>query len=415
MGFLLDSCIIPGTVRSGVPFDIQIKYKLCTIETRNPDGNLQHFKGYDGIWWHYTNIIHTCIEYWVWKLTAMGLSFMENLPDHPSRGSLYENEIKVKQDGRSFISPGDEFTYTWHGTIEDLLGHELTTPTTVELGWSIFGYIYGWYEPSDWWPYDWNPPENFFDFSRVCWIKQSIQVLPPPPPFPAPIFKKDLCSVSKTTVSPSETFTITVAIENKNETSGSYSIGYYCEGNYGELGTGTIAGYETKTNITFNVTANQLAHREITESQYLSFSIIVSNAQEETDRWTPSAIAVIVTAPPPPTASLSGIVSDKKTGAKLAGVSVAIDSYSTSTNSSGYYAFQNLEAGSYTIKFSKSGYWEEKRSITITSGQNILDIAMTPTSEPPPIAPTEVPWAWLGIGALAIMALALIPKKEKVK
>jgi hypothetical protein len=82
-------------------------------------------------------------------------------------------------------------------------------------------------------------------------------------------------------------------------TAGNYDIHCYCAGNELSLASGTIAGYGTKKQ-SFPVTANQLTLQPITNSQYLTFSIVLYNDQGETDRWTPAAVAVIVEAPPPP-------------------------------------------------------------------------------------------------------------------
>jgi hypothetical protein len=278
------------------------------------------------------------------------------------------------------------------------------------LAWSLYGLIYGWYEPSDWWPWNWIPSENFLDFSRVCWIKHSIQVdvLPPAPDFPDPTFNVDLCSVSKTTVAPNEQFTIRVTIKNQNETGGSYSIGCYCEGNYLALATGTIGAKESHF-VPINVTANQLAQRLITTSKYLAFTIAVSNDQGETDRWTPAAIAVIVSTPPE-IANLTGLVTDKQTGAGIAGVSVTILGYSASTDSSGSYTLQGLEPGPYDITFSKFGYWDEIKSKTLASGQNILSITMTPTTEP---QPGKTPWGLIAAGAAGIVTIVVVASKMR--
>jgi hypothetical protein len=407
MDFVLNECIFPSSVNAGEPFVIKVVYKLCTIETRN--GDLSHFPGYDGIWWRYI-FAQQEIEYWVWKLVEMGLTFMENPPANMNQTKMLTGEIKVDSHGRSGISPGDKFTYTFSGTIEQLLGRQFSTPTTINLAWSLYGLIYGWYEPSDWWPWNWIPSENFLDFSRVCWIKHSIQVdvLPPAPDFPDPTFNVDLCSVSKTTVAPNEQFTIRVTIKNQNETGGSYSIGCYCEGNYLALATGTIGAKESHF-VPINVTANQLAQRLITTSKYLAFTIAVSNDQGETDRWTPAAIAVIVSTPPE-IANLTGLVTDKQTGAGIAGVSVTILGYSASTDSSGSYTLQGLEPGPYDITFSKFGYWDEIKSKTLASGQNILSITMTPTTEP---QPGKTPWGLIAAGAAGIVTIVVVASKMR--
>ena len=56
------------------------------------------------------------------------------------------------------------------------------------------------------------------------------------------------------------------------------------------------------------------------------------------------------------TGTLFGVVTDASTGAPIQGVAVSLNGASTSTNSSGAYAFAGIVPGSYTIIFSKSGY-----------------------------------------------------------
>ena len=49
----------------------------------------------------------------------------------------------------------------------------------------------------------------------------------------------------------------------------------------------------------------------------------------------------------PEKATLWGIASDATTGSPVAGINVALGSYSTSTDSSGKYEFLNIEPGTY--------------------------------------------------------------------
>jgi hypothetical protein len=401
MDFILDSCILPASVTAGVPFDIKIVYKLCTIEIRNPGGDLQYFPDYDGIYWRYTNLIHSQLESWVWRLNNLGLLLLENPPEILSQGQMYAKEIRVDNHGIDGAAGGSILTYNFHGTIEQLLGRQFSQPATVNLAWSIFGQIYGWYAKDNW-PWNWNPTQNYLDFSRVAWILHSIQVNVPPLT-PDPIFNLDLCSVSKTAVAPTEQFSIKLSLQNQNETAGSYEIVCYCSGNQLTLATGTISGYGTKSH-TFNVTANQLAQTAITSSQYLSFSIAVLSNENETDRWTPPAIAVIVEAPPE-TANLSGRITDKQTGAGIAGISITADGYSTTSDSTGLYSLNGLAPGPYTIEFSGADYWPETKSKTLVTGNNILNIAMTPSTE---AQPGNVPWQVVAAGAASVAGVILV-------
>ncbi|MBA7558670.1 hypothetical protein ES708_00277 [subsurface metagenome] len=65
--------------------------------------------------------------------------------------------------------------------------------------------------------------------------------------------------------------------------------------------------------------------------------------------------------PPPGLANLYGKVTDAETGYPLEGVRVSINGLTTYTNGSGYYGFEGLTPGSYTITFEKEGYETEVR------------------------------------------------------
>lgn len=394
--FILNECFIPDKVNVNEVFDLKITYRVCTIEERNPEGVLDNFDPiYDGIYFYKFGIFPQAIRYWLWRLSELVF-----LP--PSGAGAIHH-------GRAKFAASTKFVYTFHGTIEELLGWKPTQSQSVDIVGKLYASHYGWYEPSDRWPYNWNPPINFFELTpdpAVVINKTILVTMPSPPPYP--IFNIDLCSVSKATVAPNEKFDIKVTLENQNEGSGNYSISCYCEGNYTELAVGTIGGYKTKSH-TFNVTANQLAQRSIINSQYLAFTVAVFNDEGETDRWTPAAIAVIVTEPPE-TASLSGRVADKQTGAGMAGVSITALGYSASTDSAGYYTLDGLAVGPCDVKFSKAGYWDQTKSITLRTGENTLNITMAPTTEPPP---SETPWGLIGLGAAAIVGLGIILSRIK--
>ena len=57
-----------------------------------------------------------------------------------------------------------------------------------------------------------------------------------------------------------------------------------------------------------------------------------------------------------PTASLYGLVADSVTGYLLSGVKVTINSTVVYTDTYGYYLFEGLTPGNYTITFEKEGY-----------------------------------------------------------
>ena len=62
-------------------------------------------------------------------------------------------------------------------------------------------------------------------------------------------------------------------------------------------------------------------------------------------------------APPEPgKANLYGKVINAETGSSVAGVTVTVDGFSDTSDSSGNYSILNLEPGSYSGVASKSGY-----------------------------------------------------------
>ena len=403
--FVTDECIIPDEVDVDEVFDIKIVYKLCTIEERNYNGILDHFpSSYDGGFYKtYYEMVVPYIVYWIWRFSQLDFWVLKGIVSP-------EYEIQ-RSHGRASLSPPQKFTWNFHGTVSDLLGEKPAESGLVKVGWALSGKNYGWWENNDFWPYNWQPPYNFFEpcqggaeLTKDIWVN-----LVPTPPYP--LFNSDLGSVLKESVTPDESFGIKVSIVNQNHYSGAYSIDCYCLGHRTTLKEGTIGGNQIKTE-TFYVTVNQIAGQQITETRYLSFEIRVSNINGETDRWQPGDIAVIVTEPSE--VSLSGKVTDKITGLALQGVYVSIAGRSTSTNSSGIYSFEDLEPGTYEVEFSKAGYWEETKSKRLLTGPNSLNLAMTSEDQPHP-EDGEIPWALIGLGGLAAGGLALVLSNIKKK
>ena len=60
--------------------------------------------------------------------------------------------------------------------------------------------------------------------------------------------------------------------------------------------------------------------------------------------------------PPPGLANLYGVVTDAETGQAISGVLVSLNGWTVSTDSSGYYAFIEMEPGAYVLQFSKENY-----------------------------------------------------------
>lgn len=416
MEIVKNECVVPSTVQPGEVFQIKYVYRFCTEEYRckgwhhQPAGtgipcppleDLGNWHGgfRAGTWGLYPVVFYH--HFWVWRLLNM---------------KAYHQDVNVETHTRDTLSPGDKFTYTWQGTIEELTGQEFTEPTTVIDHFEITGFIYGYYGNEalgpPWNPWSWPLEVNWIQEHWVDGIDVEIyvDVPPPPPPPPTPIFNRDLCAVLKDQVSPTEQFGIRISIDNPGDGEGYYYIGCFCEGSYLELADGTINKQSSKT-FPLTVTANQLAKRQITESQYLSFTITVGNEDQETSRWTPAAIIVTVSATK---ANLNGRVTDKVTEQALAGVLVSLagTGSSTSTGSDGRYTLEGLEPGAYTISFTKSGYWDVTKSKTLVVGNNTLYVELTPETEPPPGQVN--PWLVVGAAGAGMAALLLLrPKKKK--
>ena len=77
--------------------------------------------------------------------------------------------------------------------------------------------------------------------------------------------------------------------------------------------------------------------------------------------------------------SIQGLVKDYNTGALISNcqVSLSPSGKSTLTGSEGMFSFNDLEPGSYTLSFSKAGYDEESKKVTVVSGETTsLDITL---------------------------------------
>lgn len=85
------------------------------------------------------------------------------------------------------------------------------------------------------------------------------------------------------------------------------------------------------------------------------------------------------------TGSISGTVTTSAGGIEpLSGVTVSILSsgQSTTTGSNGAFTFTNLQAGSYSLQFSKSGYNTNSRTVNVVAGQSYqCDVQMTKISQ----------------------------------
>lgn len=392
--FVPTESVIPKTVDIDEEFDLKLVYRLNSIEIRNYNNILSHFPGYDGGFYKiYYETVVPYMVWWVWMFSRLDL--------YLKKGTAWQ---LVQSTGRAALAPPQKFSWQFRGTISDLLGVRPTS-SPVTVAWTLTGKNYGWHEPSDFWPYDWTGYRNWFgDCEGGAQLTHTIAVnFTPTPPYP--LFVPDGCSVSKDYVTPNEPFEVKATIKNQNRYTGSYQLNIVFLGNTTSLASGTIAGYQEivakKT-----VTANQLAGTEITSDIMQPVTLVVRNSQGETDRYTPRTIGVYV--PPLAMGNLSGTVSDKVTGLPLAGVAVSTVGRTTTTNTAGVYSFSSLFVGQYTIEFKKTGYYTQTKTITISEGNNTLNFAMTPESEPPPPEEGEVPWKWVAVGVLGAVGLALL-------
>jgi Carboxypeptidase regulatory-like domain/Calcineurin-like phosphoesterase len=69
-----------------------------------------------------------------------------------------------------------------------------------------------------------------------------------------------------------------------------------------------------------------------------------------------------------PPLSLSGQVTDVNTGKALSGAAVSYSEGSTTSDSGGNYSFSNVNAGSYQLAVSASGYQNQSRTVTVGPG-----------------------------------------------
>ena len=85
-----------------------------------------------------------------------------------------------------------------------------------------------------------------------------------------------------------------------------------------------------------------------------------------------------------PNIKLSGTVYLQGTGTAIPGATVSLDAYSTTTNSHGYYAFDKILSGNYTLGVSKAGFVSYTNTINVTTSIT-QNISLSPTSGAPVI------------------------------
>lgn len=405
--FNLSSSILPAQVTSNQPANLRVVFDYLS----------DHFGETD--------------TYYVWNalyrkyVYALGLDSIDLLASNGVAHGI------IKDFDKAY--PGTLIWESGNLTIEDLLGHPITQPGYYTITFDLaFNWFITWDRyycvpiiPGCYWAYDWSGSCRPAAISE-CIIESlayRVYVNVPPPLPPDLHFDLDLCSVQASTVIPTQKFNIQIEIANNNSSSGPLYIGCFCKGAYQQLWQGTISG-NIPVPKTLIVTANQLAQMTLTESDYLSFTLSVSNTPGNpppdatvsnpygiTGRWTPAAIYVNATTPPPSgSANLSGQVVDK-TGAGIGNALVTAGSYSTSTDFSGNYTLQGLQPGTYTVTVTAAGYNDWSQSKTLAAGSNTLAVTMTATGEQPSMSWTKVLGGGAIIAGVGIVLSQIVKRK----
>ena len=116
--------------------------------------------------------------------------------------------------------------------------------------------------------------------------------------------------------------------------------------------------------------------------------------------------------------SLSGYVRDADTSAAIAGAYITVQmgdsTKSAVSNSTGGYRISLLEAGTYSVSVSKTGYETNTTSVTIVVGQEkVLDIELKPISEKGGISGSVLAAVAGVVIAIALVAVVFILLKRK--
>ncbi len=97
--------------------------------------------------------------------------------------------------------------------------------------------------------------------------------------------------------------------------------------------------------------------------------------------------------------SITGVVTDSKTGAALAGVKVTLDGSSTDyTGADGAYIFKNVPLGTHKLSFKKAYYNTLSANVTVSSTNSFkYNARMVPQADDEPISSDDFDpefWAW---------------------
>jgi hypothetical protein len=408
-----NGCYAPAAVDIDEIFDMQVTYKLTTIERRDPDGLLEHFPNipYDGGYYYdYLIGLSPFRSWWVWFFWRFFLNFKKGASDYAVVQTNYKSTV------------GQPLVWTFHGKITDLVP-AAQPGQSIDLKWQITAQASGAHNPEDGAIFPtWGPTCSF---NEICdgslTLPWTIKVNSLPTNHLA-LFDLAYCEPScgvVGTVAPDETFNINIRIVNQNACpSDSFTIKSVCMGHTKTLGTGSIGAAGTPggtVDRSYPVTAQDLAGKTFTEDSYLDPTTIqvYNGAGQLTDSWPwpaqPYTVAVLVGGGGGGTGNLTGIVKDN-TGAPLAGVSVTCTGGSAVTNETGDYAIYSLPVKSYSVKFSRSGYGDVTKTAYIYDGQDTtLNVAMTAGGG----GATEIPWKWIAIGAGGLVGVILVAKGLK--
>jgi len=94
--------------------------------------------------------------------------------------------------------------------------------------------------------------------------------------------------------------------------------------------------------------------------------------------------------PPPGPATVTGKVTDAKTGAAVAGATVTLDGLKYITGPDGTYSF-SVKVGKYTVTVSMTGYETKTASVDASAEKTYtVNVSIPPIPPPPPVAPDFV-------------------------
>ena len=121
-----------------------------------------------------------------------------------------------------------------------------------------------------------------------------------------------------------------------------------------------IAQGTADSNGNYNITVLTFPSEATADFPYGNYTVKVASAGE--------IVGKIVQFSAPPKATLNGTVSDEL-GAVVEGATVTLDGKSTTTDANGNFIFTDLDAGTYTLEVSKTGYTSYTESFSIAAGE----------------------------------------------